>query len=74
MKVTLAQFESWKEFLAPRERKILQLYYGIGVEPLSLREISEICNLSRERIRQVKERAVGRLRNAGLIDSDDVQT
>jgi RNA polymerase primary sigma factor len=51
--------------LAPREAKIVKLYYGLdGNEPLTLREIGSIFNLSRERIRQIKERAIERLRHA----------
>jgi RNA polymerase primary sigma factor len=50
--------------LAPREAKIVKLYYGLdGNEPLTLREIGSIFNLSRERIRQIKERAIERLRH-----------
>jgi RNA polymerase primary sigma factor len=50
--------------LQPREAKIVKLYYGLdGNEPLTLREIGSIFNLSRERIRQIKERAIERLRH-----------
>ena len=46
------------------EAKIVKLYYGLdGNEPLTLREIGSIFNLSRERIRQIKERAIERLRH-----------
>jgi len=52
------------ETLKPREAKIVKLYYGLdGNEPLTLREIGSIFNLSRERIRQIKERALERLRH-----------
>jgi RNA polymerase primary sigma factor len=52
------------ETLQPREAKIVKLYYGLdGNEPLTLREIGSIFNLSRERIRQIKERAIERLRH-----------
>jgi RNA polymerase primary sigma factor len=51
--------------LQPREAKIVKLYYGLdGNEPLTLREIGSIFNLSRERIRQIKERAIERLRHS----------
>ena len=50
--------------LNAREAKIVKLYYGLdGNEPLTLREIGSIFNLSRERIRQIKERAIERLRH-----------
>ena len=49
--------------LARSEAKVIRLYYGIGVErPLTLLEIGEIMNLSRERIRQIKNKAIRKLR------------
>jgi len=50
--------------LEPREARVLRLYFGLdGSQPLTLEEIGTIFGLSRERIRQIKERALGRLRN-----------
>jgi RNA polymerase primary sigma factor len=47
----------------PREKKIIKMYYGIGyVRPYTLKEIGEEMNLTRERIRQIKERALQKLR------------
>lgn len=49
--------------LEPKEREVLQFYYGLGaVKGLELEEISKAMNLSTERIRQMKERALRRLR------------
>ncbi len=51
--------------LTPREAKILTLYYGIGrEEALTLEEIGRILGLTRERVRQIKEKAIKRLRHA----------
>lgn len=51
--------------LAPREAKILRLYFGLKEErPHTLEEIGTILGLSRERVRQIKERALSKLRNA----------
>ena len=51
--------------LAPREAKILRLYFGLEEErPHTLEEIGTILGLSRERVRQIKERALSKLRNA----------
>ncbi len=51
--------------LSKREAEIVRLYFGLGVEtPLTLEEIGERFNLTRERIRQIKEKALGRLRHA----------
>ena len=50
--------------LTERERAILSLYFGIeGEEPLTLEEIGKRMNLTRERIRQIKEKAILRLRH-----------
>ena len=50
--------------LAPREVRVLRLYYGLdGSQPLTLEEIASVFGLSRERVRQIKERALGRLRH-----------
>ena len=51
--------------LSSREREVLELFYGLGDNPaLSLEEIAERFNLTRERVRQIKEKAIRRLRHA----------
>ncbi len=50
-------------YLSPREVKILTFYYGIGDhESHSLEEVGEMMGLTRERVRQLRERALRRLR------------
>lgn len=50
--------------LAPRERKILELYYGIGVPlPMQSEEIARVVKLSKERVRQIRMETLKRLRN-----------
>jgi RNA polymerase primary sigma factor len=50
--------------LSWREAKILKLYFGIDQErPYTLEEIGEIFNLTRERVRQIKEKALRKLRH-----------
>ncbi len=50
--------------LTERERNILVMYFGLnGEEPLTLEEIGRKMNLTRERIRQIKEKAINRLRH-----------
>jgi RNA polymerase primary sigma factor len=51
--------------LSCREARVLSLYYGIGEEgPLTLEKIGEVLGgLSRERVRQIKEQALRKLRN-----------
>lgn len=54
------------ESIDPREAAIVRLYYGLdGEEPLTLSEIGAIYDLSRERVRQIKARALDRLRHKG---------
>ena len=50
--------------LSAREAKIIKMYFGIDRErPLTLEEIGEEFNLTRERVRQIKERALRKLRH-----------
>ncbi|RMG67517.1 MAG: RNA polymerase sigma factor RpoD/SigA [Calditrichaeota bacterium] len=50
--------------LSPREEKIVKMYFGIDYErPFTLEEIGERLRLTRERVRQIKERALTRLRH-----------
>ena len=50
--------------LTKREAEVVRLYFGLGQEhPLTLEEIGERFNLTRERVRQIKEKAIRRLRH-----------
>jgi RNA polymerase primary sigma factor len=58
------EIESSLETLTKREAEILRLYFGLSYEqPMTLEEIGERFNLTRERIRQIKEKALRRLRH-----------
>ncbi|MCH8033152.1 MAG: sigma-70 family RNA polymerase sigma factor [Bacteroidetes bacterium] len=51
--------------LPEREAEVLRLYYGLETEhSMTLEEIGEKFNLTRERVRQIKEKAIRRLRHA----------
>ncbi len=51
--------------LATRDREIVELFFGLGgSQPLSLDEIGEKFNLTRERVRQIKDKALARLRHS----------
>ncbi|HEX7089778.1 MAG TPA: sigma-70 family RNA polymerase sigma factor [Longimicrobiales bacterium] len=51
--------------LKEREAKILRLYFGLdGQEPMTLEEIGSLLGITRERVRQIKEKALARLRHA----------
>lgn len=48
--------------LSPREAKVLKLYFGINMKhPFTLEEIGEELELTRERVRQIKEKAIKRI-------------
>jgi RNA polymerase primary sigma factor len=50
--------------LKEREAKILRLYFGLdGSEPMTLEQIGVVLNITRERVRQIKEKALSRLRH-----------
>ena len=53
------------KILSEREQKVLCAYYGIGQLEMSLEEIGDKFGLSRERVRQIKEKAIRNLRKAG---------
>ena len=51
--------------LEPREKIIIEAYFGINTDcrPMTLEAIGERYNLTKERIRQIKEKAIRKLRN-----------
>ena len=55
--------------LKPREAEIVKLYFGLdGDRPLKLEEIGEYFTLTRERVRQIKEKALRRLRHRSRLE------
>ena len=65
--------------IGDRERMILEMRYGLnGITPMTLQEIGNKLKLSRERVRQIEERAILRLRRVaasmGLIEIDSRKT
>jgi len=56
----------FRQYLTPRERKILNLYYGLdeGAEAMTLEKIGALMGVTRERIRQIRERAFDKLRTS----------
>jgi RNA polymerase primary sigma factor len=49
--------------LTERERDIIRYFFGIGCQEMTLEEIGETFSLTRERVRQIKEKAIRRLRH-----------
>ena len=69
--INLEYFESLKQeierslrTLTERQKEVLCFFFGIGVDhPLSLEDIGARFNLTRERVRQIKDKAITKLRN-----------
>ncbi len=51
------------ELLNDREQKVVRAFFGIGTPEMTLEEIGDKNNLTRERVRQIKEKAIRRLRH-----------
>ena len=50
--------------LTPREADVVKLYFGLGEhQPMTLEEIGETFDLTRERVRQIKEKSIRRLKH-----------
>jgi len=50
--------------LTDRQRDVIKLYFGIGVpHQMSLEDIGEKFGLTRERVRQIKDKAINKLRS-----------
>lgn len=64
------EIERALDTLSPREAKVINLYFGLNTEKaLTLEEIGTRFNLTRERVRQIKEKAIRRLRHASRSKS-----
>ena len=58
------EIERALETLTPREADVIRLYFGLGDQhPMTLEEIGETFDLTRERVRQIKEKAIRRLKH-----------
>jgi len=59
------EIERTLDTLSEREKEIIKLYFGIGMNHgLTIDEIGEKFDLTRERVRQIKEKALKRLRQS----------
>ena len=57
------EIESALSTLTDREREIVKSFFGIGCQEMTLEEIGERFGLTRERVRQIKEKAIRRLKS-----------
>ena len=58
------EIERALETLTPREADVVRLYFGLADQhPMTLEEIGETFDLTRERVRQIKEKAIRRLKH-----------
>ncbi len=56
------EIERSLQVLTPREREIIKSFFGIGCQEMTLEEIGERLDLTRERVRQIKEKAIRKLK------------
>ena len=55
--------------LRPSEAKVIRMRYGLnGTKPMSLKEVGDVCNLTKERIRQIEKHAIIRLQSPSRSD------
>ena len=60
----------WLESLRPRERQVISYRFGLGGMPrLSLRQVGEVLNVSKERVRQIQDAALKLLRSKASLDN-----
>jgi len=56
------------EVLQPRDRRVLTLYFGLEGRPMTLQEIARELGVTRERVRQLRDRALKRLRESDAAE------
>ena len=59
-----AEIISALSLLSEKERKIIEAFFGINQREKTLEEIGNEYGLARERVRQIKEKAIRKLRNS----------
>ena len=62
------RFDAALGTLSDRERQVLKMLFGIGCNEMTADEGANTLSLTRERVRQIKERALKRLRESNNID------
>ncbi len=71
----LNQIDRALELLTPRESEVIRLYFGLdGSESRTFEEIGEMMNLTRARIRQIREKALKKLRRRARYEEQELIT
>ena len=69
MNESLEEIERSLSTLTPREADVIRLYFGLsGKHPMTLEEIGEKFDLTRERVRQIKEKSIRRLKHTSKVN------
>ena len=61
-KFVLSDLDNMLDTLSNREQDLLRMYFGIGMDPVDSKTISEMFGVGKERIRQMKETALRKLK------------
>ncbi len=71
----MKNIEEALERLTPRESEVIRFYFGLdGSESLTFEEIGEMMNLTRARIRQIREKALKKLRRRARYEEQELIT
>lgn len=62
-KLVLSNLDTMLDSLTDREHDLIRMYFGVGMDPVETKDIADMYGVCKERIRQLKESALGKLRN-----------
>ena len=61
-KFVLADLDNMLDTLSNREQDLIRMLFGIGMDPVEAKDVADMFGVGKERIRQMKEAALGRLK------------
>lgn len=61
-KFVLADLDNMLDTLSNREQDLIRMLFGIGMDPVDTKDVADMFGVGKERIRQMKETALGRLK------------